>query len=508
MFAPASVAQHVGMSSAPQTRRVVLALTAALLAMLAGCAVRPPAAVPVTTPQRSARQLTRRRLDDPGLLRFLAAQTGLAQSPASAWTPARLSLAALYFHPDLRVDRAALQLAQADLRLARQLPNPRLDVGLKYGAAAGLAAPSPWTIGAAIGLLLLAQTQRQAQTQQAAAAVRAARLLLQDTAWRLRAQVEQAAVALWAVRGQVRLQRQTVRTALELQRRTAQRARAGLDSPLAAAQAQQAAQRAAMELAQARGSEQQAWAALAAAVGVPAAALRQVRLDLSAYAAPPPRVDPTPAQRLHALAQRTTVRAAWQQLLAAQAGLRLALAQRNGSPAQIAPGAERDQGVDRLTLGVRLPLPLFNQHQGQIAAARARLAGARAQLAQAQARALARIEQAEAGLRAAQRQAAQAARLLQAGRQQWAAAEAAQRAGLLGPLPVLRARLLALAAERAALAAHAQQWQAAVALQSALQAPLPAPSAAPPRTPHASPVVWRLASPPARPAAASASTKG
>ena len=495
MSTPASAAQHVSMSPVLQTRRAALALAAALLVALCGCAARPPASEPAVTPQSSAQRLVQRRFNDPGLERFLAAQTGQAQPLDSPWTPGRLSLAALYFHPDLRVDRAALQLAQADLRIARQRPNPPLDIGLKYGAAAGLAAPSPWTVGAAIGLLLLSQTQRQAQTQQAAAGVRAARLLLQGTMWRVRAQVEHATVALWVAREQTGLQQQAVHTEEQLQHRIAQRAVAGFDSPLAAAQARQAAQRAAMELAQARGSEQQAWVALAAAVGVPVAALRQVRLDLSAYAAAPPRVDPTPAQRLLALAQHTTVRAAWQRLQAAQAGLRLVLAQRDGGPLQIAPGAERDQGVDRLTLGARIPLPLFNQHQGQIAAARARLAGARAGLLQAQARVLARFEQAATSVAAAQHQATEAEHLLQANRQRVSATEAAQRAGLLGAVPVLRARLLALTAERAMLAARAQQWQATVALQSALQAPLPPAPAELQGAEPLSRVAWRGGSP-------------
>ncbi len=447
-------------------------------AWLAGCAsVAPPA--PGVTPQASAQALVRRSLFDPGLQRFITLQMNAPQPADQAWTLQRLSLAALYFHPALRVDRAGVQLAEADLQMARQWPNPSLQLGLKYGSAAALLAPSPWTVGAAIGLLLESHAQRQAQAAQAEAGVRAARLLLRGASWQVRSRVQQAYVALWAAQQQSRLQQQVLDAALELQGRTAARAQGGWDSPLAAALAQAAAQTAALQRSRDLGQEQIAHAALAAALGVPDAALRAVRIDFSALDAAAPQPDAARLTQLRgiALAHRDDVRAAWQQERAAQAALQLAQALRDGGPPMIAPGAERDQGVNRLTLGVRVPLPLFNQHQGQIAAAHARLARARAVLQQVQTQVLERIEQAEAALRAAQDQTRRAEALHAADLELLRADEAARHQGLIGPVQVLQAKLRVLAAENAALQAHAAQWQGLGALQAALQHELQPPDA-------------------------------
>ncbi len=476
MLAPGARAQHGAMPTNLVPPRIasrpwLAALLAALLAAwLAGCASAPPAA-PGVTPQASAQALVRRSLFDPGLQRFIALQMNAPQPADQAWTLQRLSLAALYFHPTLRVDRAGVQLAEADLQMARQWPNPTLQLGLKYGSAAALLAPSPWTVGAAIGLLLESHAQRQAQAAQAQAGVRAARLLLRGASWQVRSRVQQAYVALWAAQQQSRVQQQVLDAALELQGRTAARAQGGWDSPLAAALAQAAAQAAALQRSHDLGQEQIAHAALAAALGVPDAALRAVRLDFAALAATPPQPDAARLTRLRgiALAHRDDVRAAWQQEQAAQAALQLARALRDGGPPMLAPGAERDQGVNRLTLSASVPLPLLNQHQGQIAAAHARLARARAVLQQVQAQALERIEQAEAALRAAQDEARRADSLRTANLELLQADESARRQGLIGPVQVLQARLRALATERAALQAHAAQWQALGSLQAALQ---------------------------------------
>lgn len=444
----------------------------ALAALLAGCAGTPQQ--PSVTPRSGAQALLQRSLRDHGLARFIAMQTGAPQPENPVWTLRTLSLAALYFHPDLQVSRAGVQLAEADLQIARQRPNPDLQLGLKYGSAAALAAPSPWTVGAAIGLLLQSRALRTAHVAQAQAGVRAARCMLDAVRWQMHTRVQRAWIGLWAAGQRLRLQQDTLATARALQGHIAARAQAGMDAPLTAELAQQATQQAALQLGQDRAAQRAARIALSAAVGVPAAALQRVRLDFSAMDAAPPGVDQATLARLRdaALQRRDDVRAAWQRVRAAQAALQLAQAARDGGLPLLAPGAERDQGVNRLTLGLRLQLPLLNQHQGQIAQARARLARRTAQLAQVQAQALTEVEQAAAALHAAAAQERRSARRVAVDRALLCADLGAQARGLVGPVQPLRARLHLLSAQRAQLQARAAQWQALADLQSALQHPL------------------------------------
>ena len=441
-----------------------------LAAVLGGCASA-PALSPVTPPSASAQALQHRRLSNPALQRFITLQTGSPQPADLPWDAHRLALAALYFHPGMRVAQADLQLAEADLQTARQWPNPQLQLGLKYNTAAALAAPSPWTVGAAIGLLLVSHAQRAAQAAQARAGVRAARLMLSASGWIVRSRVRLAFITLWAAEQDATLRRRLLDVRMEVRGRTAQRVRAGAVSPLAAAQAEQAAQTAVLQLTQAQGAVHSARAALAAAIGVPETALRGARLDFAALSNIPAMPD---ARRLAhwqtaALQNRADVRAAAARERAARAALQLALAQRDGGPPSIAPGFQRDQGANRLTADATLPLPLFNQHQGQIAAARARLALRHAELQQVQARVLARLERAEVDLRTANAAQQQAHALLQADQDLLRAAESSLRSGWLGPLAVVRARLRVLGAERVALQTGTMQWRALARLEDVAQ---------------------------------------
>ncbi|MDE2120049.1 MAG: TolC family protein, partial [Betaproteobacteria bacterium] len=116
-------------------------LLAGVLLLAACSAARPPAAVESAT--ASADHWIQRGLEQPGLQRWLRAR-GASHAPGQAWSERQLRLAALYFHPDEELARAGVQLAQADLRIAGQWPNPRLQLALKYQATQAVALPSPW----------------------------------------------------------------------------------------------------------------------------------------------------------------------------------------------------------------------------------------------------------------------------------------------------------------------------------------------------------------------------
>ena len=437
--------------------------------VLAGCTSAP--APPATARAVSAeRAWLARGLRQPGLRQWLRAQ-GASHAPGAAWQLHQLRLVALYYHPDEQLARAGVQLARADLRIAHQWPNPRLQLGIKYQATQAALLPSPWTLGAAIELMLWSRAQRQAQQQRAQAALRAARAMLRASAWRLRLGVDRAFIASWRDTRDLELQSALLR----LQRRRLHRLRGleqqGWASPLRVALAlarEQSRQRALLDLRARRAADM---LQLAAAIGVPAQALRGRALDLRAFDAAAPAGAPVFASRLaeQALAHRADVRAAWQQLRAADAELRRQIALRDGRPGSVAPGLRRDQGADDLTLRADLPLPLANHHEGQIEAAAARRRQALARLRGVQARASAHFELALLQLRAAARDSRLALARWRRARHLWRIAEAPRTRPWIDPLQRELARDSMLQARRGLLHARARQWLALAALHAALQ---------------------------------------
>src|SRR5258708_40219969 len=66
-------------------------------------------------PADSAAAFEARSLGDPALRAFTATALGRETEPwpPAAWDPAHLTAAALYYHPDVTVARAAMQVAEA-----------------------------------------------------------------------------------------------------------------------------------------------------------------------------------------------------------------------------------------------------------------------------------------------------------------------------------------------------------------------------------------------------------
>lgn len=437
--------------------------------LLAACAV-PPAPRSVTPPAASAGQWLSRSLDDPGLRQWLRVR-GAERTPGAPWTLRQLRLAALYFHPGQQLARAGVQLARADLRIAGQWPNPRLQLDLKYQATQAAALPSPWTLGAAVALLLWSHEQRQAQQQRAEAALRAARAMLDASAWDLRQRVDAAFIDAWQSRRELTLREQALGIARRRMQILDERERQGWVSPWRIDTEQRLLRRQQRAVLDARARVARSRIELAAALGVPARALRGQALELRQLDAPGADDFRLPSARLaqQALRRRADVLAAWQRVRAARAEVRRQISLRDGAPPRVAPGYQRDQGVDDVTLRADLPLPLWNQHQGEIDAARARQAQAQARLLEVQARAASRIEQARAALRAADsaRQLAQAA--WRRARRAWQGAEAPDTHDWLDPLQRGLVRRRWVLAQLDLLGARARQWHALAELRAALQ---------------------------------------
>ncbi len=109
--------------------RSLVALAA--LALQPSCQHIPPRPL---SPEEAGRVFMSRSLDEAELRSFLEAALGepVPEWPLRRWSLDTLTLAALYFHPDLGVARAHAQLAGAAIRSAGARPNPTLSIAPEF----------------------------------------------------------------------------------------------------------------------------------------------------------------------------------------------------------------------------------------------------------------------------------------------------------------------------------------------------------------------------------------
>ena len=458
-----------------------------LFAFCIGCATPPPA--PALSPEAGAAALAARRLDDPRLLAFIDAAERLDPGQADPagggdkaagpppWTLRRLTLAALYFHPDLDVARSALALAEAGKVTAGERPNPSLAF-----------VPPPFLFGSVVNAVIETGGKRSARLANAAARAEAAREDLITAGWQVRGGVRDAMAALWAARE--RGTRLAAEAAVQRKLAAAEEARlaAGAASAVEVSTARIAATTLTTALADNARAEALAEAKLASAIGIPVAALRAVPLDFDRLATPPTLPADLAEGRLRraALIGRSDVKSQLASYAAAQAALREQLANRYPNLV-LSPGYNWYQGINTYALAPGFDLPILNQNQGRIGEALARRNQEAARFLALQARIIAALDQAGADYRASVASEREAEALLDAEAAHADAVARAFRAGA-SDQPALLASEAALAHARLArLDARLTTLTAIGELEDALRQPLFDPGArvpdlvAPPR---------------------------
>ena len=186
----------------------------------------------------NAATLDSRRLDDPRLRRFLLASLPAGRAASdSAWTLGTLTLAALYYHPDLAVADARLAVSRAGVITARERPNPTLNLSAVFGTAAvsGAAFPPgvlPVVVGPVVNVLIETFGKREDRTAQAQHLVEAAREDLDTAAWQVRGRVRTALLNLWATQRRLDLARQEIALRQQLVTLLEQRLAAGFATAL------------------------------------------------------------------------------------------------------------------------------------------------------------------------------------------------------------------------------------------------------------------------------------
>lgn len=459
-------------------RAHVIVIAACLSASLPGCASYKPAPI---SPAENARSLENRSLDNPRLRHFIAAELGgeSKADPAPSWNLSTLTLAAIYYHPDIEIAHAKLAVAQAGIVTARQHPNPPFSLANVFGTAAVATAAPPAgvaaiTIGPVIDFLIETFGKREKRTAQAQHLADAARWDLATAGWQVRGRVRTALLDLWAARQRLVLSRRQLAMQDELLGLLEERFGVGEASSVDVMLARVGKTQITLAIRGLEQSEAVARAQLATALGIPVRALGGTGLSLAEFNKPPPlpaSVD-TGQLRQEALTKRTDIQASLQQYEAAQSALQLQTA--NQFPNVIvSPGYNYDFGINKYMLGLGVDsLPIFHQNQGLIAQALGRRQQAAASFDALQAHIIGQIDQAAAAYRAATRSVATGDALLADDQRRGTMIERQFQVGQVDRVALVTTRLSVAATELARLDAVARQRQAIGDLEDALQQPL------------------------------------
>jgi outer membrane protein TolC len=310
------------------------------------------------------------------------------------WNRESLTHAALSLNPELEVSRAQLRTAQAAIVTAGARPNPTLNLTAQNTSRL-LQGMQPWSLGLAFDLPIETAGKRKDRIAQATAASRAAALQVGAAECQIRGRVRKYLVELYAATTRADLltgEQQTQEKMLEALNEQVAAGEIGrpevIQSRLLYNQSQ-------LLLRDAERQKGEARASLADAVGVPASALESVTLDLGEFAHPPPNGSAS-ALRRRAMLNRPDVLAALAQYSASEAALRLEIA-RQYPDFHFNPGYLYDQGQDKWFVTPAVELPIFDQHQGPIAEAKAKRDEAAARFRATQAKASGELDLALAG---------------------------------------------------------------------------------------------------------------
>ena len=404
------------------------------------------------------------------------------QSPEDAQVARRVDqLLALPLTPDSAVEVALLRnpgliatyqsvgVAQADLAQAGLLSNPRLglSVGFPVGGS-GAVALGGSLVGDFLELFTLPLRKHLAQ-----GALREAELRVGDAVVALAAQVRAQLVRVQAAQQRCALEQTWVTAEDAAAELSARQAQAGNISELRDDGRQVLAEQARVALLKSRAQVEDAREALTALLGVPGTSAWTLAATLPAL----PAADPPLAElESKALTQRLDLAAAHAEVERLTQALALRTHTRLLPGVDLGIAAERDsEGTPTVGPTLDLELPIFDQHQGQVARLQAQLRGAQAMQRE---RALAVAAQ----VRAAHRHLAQArsviahyqTALLPLQARMVALAQKQYDAMLLGVYGLILARQAELSTDRAYIEAVRDYWLARVALERAVGARLPA----------------------------------
>jgi len=445
-----------------------------VLLFVAGCTTYHPEPI---SPEKTAAAFDARSLADEHLRAFFATNHLILPGPREAWDLKQLTLAAFYFQPSLAEARAQLLAAQAATLTAGERPNPSVTVTPGYDNQVP-GTPTPWIVPVSFDWPIETAGKRGKRIAQAQFQAESARWSLVGTVWQVRSQLRTALLDLYFARETQALLSRQVAAQSNVVRLLHGQFEAGAVSSYEVTQARTTLAAALLALQDAVGKANQARVEMAHALGIPLRSLNGVKFSFVQFNRFP-RDLARPEVRRRALLDRADVRAALADYAASQSALQIEIA--NQYPdVHLGPGYAYNSGNagdNEWELGLTVTLPVLSQNQGPIAEARAKRAQAAAHFLTIQADAVAEIDSALAGYRAALQQVATARTLLDNSQQQLESVRAQAQAGELDPLAVANAEVEFATSGQNRLNALVQAQQSLGRLEDAAQSPLTLPAA-------------------------------
>lgn len=424
-------------------------------------------------PADSATRIEARALSSAGLRDFInsvfANKTGW---PPKTWDIDRLTLAAIYYHPDLALARAQAETMDAAITTAGQRPNPSITVTPTWVRNLATAAV-PWIAASSISIPIETAGKRDFRIAKTEHLTDAARLRVADAAWLVRGRLRLAMLEVYAAQKAERLFQQQLIIQQAMTERLEQQLTVGEITRPEVIRSHLTLNQLKLNLsaAQKRGAESRVF--LANAIGVPVDALVMIEFDFSKLAQPPDlNVVQVVKLRETALRKRPDILAALADYDAAQSALQLEIANQYPN-IQVNPGYTWEMGEHRWALGATaMQLPVLHQNQGPIAEAEAKRHELAVRFEALQMRILGDIDRVHAGLTAVLAKWLAAEQQMSIQQDNLHSAQILYQAGETDHLALLGAQLENAAAERARLDVLVETQQALNALEDTLRYPI------------------------------------
>lgn len=426
--------------------------------------------------ERTLTNLETRSLASPELREFIERSKGerFPEWPLQKWSFEDLSLAAVWYNPELAVARAQTESVEASTRTASGRLNPTLGLQGGYNFDATKGGMSPWMPGTTLDLPIETAGKRARRTERASHLARAARLDLISKAWGVRAALRSAVIdrvfleRRLEVMDQQRLVLGQIRDVLE------QRLRAGAATTQEVSTVRIQLLKLESESSALLRQSSEIHGKLAALLGLSPQSLALANL-LPPVMSPVPKGEVLLEQRSRALKLRADIQSALANYEASQSQLQLEIAKQYPD-LHLGNGYQWDQGDSKWSFGLTLELPILNRNQGPIAEATARRREAAAQVLAAQARAIAELDRAADLNGLLRHQLEEQSRIQQELDEQTRRVEARRNQGGADRLEVATARMEALTQRLVLLDLEQRLAEAAGLWEAAVQQPAPAPS--------------------------------